>query len=98
MIYDKYSNMHVEKSPAYVVHNGTALGFVSAMRAAEMIISQRKLIKFLSFFGAALGFGAVALLAILGAYSQLSAISIILFQIIWNIFVLMISKIRGIAL
>ena len=98
MIYDKYSNMHVEKSPAYVVHNGTALGFVSAMRAAEMIISQRKLIKFLSFFGAALGFGAVALLAILGAYSQLSAISIVLFQLIWNLFVLMISKIRGIAL
>ena len=98
MIYDKYSNMHVEKSPAYVVHNGTALGFVSAMRAAEMIISQRKLIKFLSFFGAALGFFAVALLAILGAYSQLSAISIVLFQVIWNLFVLMISKIRGIAL
>ncbi|MBR4242147.1 MAG: hypothetical protein IKR97_07990 [Eubacterium sp.] len=98
MIYDKYSNMHVESSPAYVVHNGTALGFVSAMRATELIISQRKLIKFLSFFGAALGFGAVALLSLLGAYNQLSAISVILFQAIWNLFVLLISKMRGITL
>ena len=98
MVYEKYSNMHVEKSPAYVVHNGSALGFVSAMRAAEIIVSQRKLIKFLSFFGCALVYLAVAFLALLGAYSQLSAVSIILFQVIWNLFVLMISKIRGISL
>ena len=97
-VFEKYSNMHVDKSPAYVVHNGTALGFVSAVRASEVIISQRKLISFLSLFGAALGFGAVALLAILGAYTQLSAVSIILFQLIWNAFVLAISKIRGISL
>ncbi len=98
MVYEKYSNMHVDKSPAYVVHNGTALGFVSAMRASEVIISQRKLISFLSLFGSALGFGVVALLAILGAYTQLSAVSIIIFQLIWNAFVLAISKIRGISL
>ncbi len=98
MVFEKYSNMHVEKSPSYVVHNGTALGFVSAMRASEIIISQKRLISFLSCFGAALGFGAVALLAILGAYSQLSALGVILFQIIWNLFVLLISKLRGISL
>ena len=98
MVFEKYSNMHVEKSPAYVVHNGTALGFVSAMRAAEIIVSQRKLIKFLSFFGSALGFAAVVLLAVLEAYTQLSALSIIFFQVIWNLFILMISKIRGINL
>ena len=96
--YEKYSNMHVKKSPAYVVHNGTALGFVSAMRAAEVIVSQRRLIKFLSFFGSALGFGAVTLLALLGAYTQLSALSVILFQLIWNLFILLISKLRGINL
>ncbi|MBR2100049.1 MAG: hypothetical protein IJ927_01810 [Eubacterium sp.] len=98
MVYEKYSNMHVEKSPAYVVHNGSALGFVSAMRAAEIIVSQRKLIKFLCFFGSALGFAAIALLSLLGAYSQISAVSIILFHLIWNLFVLMISKLRGISL
>ena len=98
MVYEKYSNMHVEKSPAYVVHNGTALGFVSAMRAAEIIVSQRKLIKFLSFFGSALGFGAIALLSVLGAYSQITAVSLILFQAIWSLFVLLISKLRGISL
>ena len=98
MVYEKYSNMSVEKSPAYVVHNGTALGFVSAMRASEIIFSQKKLISFLSCFGCAIGFAAVALLAILGAYSQLSAASIILFQIIWNLFILLISKLRGINL
>ena len=98
MVYEKYSNMHVEKSPAYVVHNGTALGFVSAMRAAEIIVSQRKLIKFLSFFGAGLGFAVVALLSVLGAYSQISVVSINLFHLIWNLVVLMISKIRGIRL
>ena len=98
MVYDKYSNMHVEKSPAYVVHNGTALGFVSAMRAAEIIVSQRKLIKFLTFFGSALGFAAIALLSALGAYTQLTAISIIMFHLIWNLFILLISKIRGISL
>ena len=97
-VYDKYSNMHVEKSPAYVVHNGTALGFISAMRAAGIIVSQKKLISFLSFFGSALGFAAVALLAILGAYTQLSAISIILFQLIWSLFVMIISKLRGLNL
>ncbi len=98
MVYEKYSNMHVEKSPAYVVHNGSALGFVSAMRASEIIVSQRKLIKFLCFFGSALGFAAIALLSLLGAYSQISAVSIILFHLIWNLFVLMISKLRGISL
>ena len=98
MVYEKYSNMHVDKSPAYVVHNGTALGFVSAMRAAEVIISQKKLITFLSLFGSFLGFAAVALLSILGAYSSITAVGLILFQLIWNVFVLFISKIRGISL
>ncbi|MBQ9531564.1 MAG: hypothetical protein IJR70_05790 [Eubacterium sp.] len=97
-VFEKYSSMHVDKSPAYVVHNGTALGFVSAMRASEVINSQKKLISFLTLFGAALGFGAVALLSILGAYTQLSAVSIILFHLVWNVFVLFISKIRGINL
>ena len=97
-VFEKYSNMHVEKSPAYVVHNGTALGFVSAMRAAEIIVSQKKLITFLSIFGCMLGFATVALISVLGAYAQLSAISIILFQAIWNLFILVISKLRGISL
>lgn len=97
-VYDKYSNMNVEKSPAYIVHDGTALGFVSAMRASEIIVSSKNIISFLTFFGNTISFAAVALLSVLGAYTQISALSIILFQIIWNFFIFIVSKLRGIGL
>ena len=31
-VFEKYSDMVVEKSPAYTVHDGSALGFISAIR------------------------------------------------------------------
>lgn len=96
-VFDKYSDMNVEKSPAYVIHNGTAAGFVSAMRSAGIIVSAKKLVSFLVSFGSAIGFAAVALLSAIGAYNQLSAINIMLFQIIWSIFMLLISKLRELA-
>ena len=97
-VFDKYSNMHVEKSPAYVVHNGTALGFVSAMRAAEIIVSLQKLISFLSIFGAVMGLVVVAMLSLLGAYSQITVFSVIAFQTIWSVFMLLLSKIKSFSL
>lgn len=93
-VFDKYSKLEVEKSPSYIVHDGTALGFVSAMRGAGVATSSKKLISFLTCFGVGLGFLAVALLSIIKGYSQITTVSIIGFQLIWNVFVLIISKLR----
>lgn len=96
--YEKYSGLAVEKSPAYVVHRGTALGFVSAMRGAGILVNSRGLMTFLSVFGSLLGFAAVALLAVLEAYTQLGAIGLILFQLIWTAFMTLVVKLRGLGL
>lgn len=93
-VYEKYSNMYVEKSPAYVVHNGSALGFVSAMRGAEIAVGLKYVLSFLIAFGSAIGFAITALLSILGTYAELSAFSIIAFQVIWTAFVSLVAKIR----
>ena len=97
-VYEKYSDMHVEKSPAYVVHNGTAMGFVSAMRAAEIIRSSANLISFLTYFGSAIGFAIIAMLSVLESFRNITALSIILFQLIWNVFTLFVIKIKGLSL
>ncbi|MBQ7740306.1 MAG: hypothetical protein IJT65_03630 [Eubacterium sp.] len=97
-VYDKYSHLSVEKSPAYIVHNGTALGFVSAMRGAAIIKSAKDLVNFLLFFGTALGFIAIALFSVMGAYTQISTLSIILFHLIWTLFSFVISKMRSIGI
>lgn len=94
-VYDKYSGMEVEKSPAYVVHNGTALGFVSAMHAAEKIVSSYHLLTFLESFGSALGYLAVALLSVIGSYGELTATNIMAYQVVWSLFMMIIAKIRG---
>lgn len=92
--FDKYSGVTVEKSPAYTVHNGTALGFISAIRGSETLVNVESLLSILVSFGSAIGFGVVALLAFVDGLGQLSALSVIIFQSIWSIFVLLISKIR----
>jgi len=97
-VFDKYSNMSVEKSPAYVVHNGTALGFVSAMRSAEIIRSSGKLINFLSCFGSAIGFAIIALLSVLEAFGSITAVNIVLFQVIWTTFMVILNKVKGFTL
>lgn len=97
-VYERYSNMAVEKSPAYLVHNGSALGFISAMRGGGIIQSTKGLVNFLVIFGSALGFAVVALLSILQTYSQITTLSIILFQAIWTVFVFFISKMRSLGL
>lgn len=96
--FEKYSNMCAEKSPAYVVHNGSALGFVSAMSGAENLEETRKMLSVLISFGCALGFGVVTLLAIVSGISQLGAVNIVIFQALWCIFVEIVSKIKRLGL
>lgn len=93
-IFEKYSDTAVEKSPAYTVHDGSALGFISAIRASENLVSTENMLSVLVSFGSAIGFGIVALLGLMDGISQLNALNVIIFQTIWSIFVLFISKIR----
>lgn len=93
-VFDKYSDMNVESSPAYMVHNGSAKGFISGMRGAGAIISAKKTIEFLVAFGCALGFAAVSIFSLIKGYSQLTCLSVLGFQGIWTVFVLLISKMK----
>jgi hypothetical protein len=97
-VFDKYSDLNVEKSPAYLVHNGTAKGLICAMHASGVAISTRGLIAFLTCFGCAIGFAILTLLAVVRGYSEITAVNIISFQLIWNLFVLIVSKIRRIGM
>jgi len=96
--FEKYSNMCAEKSPAYVVHNGTALGFVSAMCGAENLEDTRKILSVLISFGCAIGFGVVTLLGIVGGMNELNAVSVVVFQVLWCIFVELLSKLKRLGL
>ncbi len=97
-VYDKYSNLDVETSPAYVVHGGTALGLVSAMRGAGILVSARGLTAFLLTFGSVLGFAGIALLSAFRAYGEITALAIIIYQIIWTVFMYIVTKFRSIGL
>ncbi|MCR5207361.1 MAG: hypothetical protein K6C14_02660 [Eubacterium sp.] len=96
--YDKYSGMEVKDSPAYVVHSGTALGLLGAMRGAEIIVGSRGLISFLCTFGSIFGLTAIAVLSVLGAFTQISALGILIFQAIWTAFVYIVIKLKGLGL
>ena len=96
--FDKYSNLEVEKSPAYVVHGGTALGLIGAMRGAGIIVGSRGLISFLNAFGCMFGFAAVALLSFVQAYSQLGVMGIVVYQSIWTAFMYIVIKLKGLGL
>ena len=96
-VFEKYSDMQVEKSPAYVVHNGTAKGLISSMRGALTVNGTKRIIAFLTTFGSTLGFVTVATLGIVGWYSQITDTAIIVSQIVWSAFVLAVSKLRRIG-
>ena len=96
-VFEKYSDMQVEKSPAYVVHNGTAKGLISSMRGALTVNSTKRIIAFLTTFGSTLGFATVATLGIVGWYSQITDTAIIVSQIVWSAFVRAVSKLRRIG-
>lgn len=96
-VFEKYSDMQVEKSPAYVVHNGTAKGLISSMRGALTVNGTKRIIAFLTTFGSTLGFATVAILGIVGWYSQITDTAIVVSQIVWGAFVLAVSKLRRIG-
>ena len=96
--FEKYSDMCVEKSPAYVVHNGSALGFASAMHGAGYLEEIKRLLCVLISFGCALGFGVVTLLCAIGGFNQLSAVSAVAFQAIWCIFMEIAVKIKRLGI
>lgn len=96
-VFEKYSDMQVEKSPAYVVHNGTAKGLISSMRGALTVNGTKRIIAFLTTFGSTLGFATVATLGIVGWHSQITDAAIIVSQIVWSAFVLAVSKLRRIG-
>ncbi|WP_177916751.1 hypothetical protein [uncultured Eubacterium sp.] len=97
-VYDKYSDMSVEKSPAYVVHDGSAKGLIASIRCAISAVRSRSTINFLTSFGVALGFVCVAFMAAVKGYGQLTAMSLIGYSVIWNLFVYMVSKLQRISL
>jgi hypothetical protein len=80
------------------VHNGSALGFVSAMSGAENLEETRKMLSVLISFGCALGFGVVTLLAIVNGIGQLGAINIVVFQALWCIIVEIVEKLKRLGL
>lgn len=93
-VFEKYSDMTVHKSPSYIVHDGSAKGFIGAMRGAYNIISSKKILYFLSAFGSALGICAIVILSVLKGYSQLTATACAAFLSIWNLFVYIITKLQ----
>ncbi len=93
-IFEKYSGMAVEKSPAYAVHNSSAIGFISTVLGADKLVNTQKIISVLAAFGCAIGFAIAALLAFINGISHLGAMNIIIFQAIWSAFMLLISGIR----
>uniref|UniRef100_UPI004027A562 hypothetical protein n=1 Tax=Eubacterium sp. TaxID=142586 RepID=UPI004027A562 len=92
--FEKYSEAVAEKSPAYAVHDGSALAFFSTVLGADNLVSTEKIISALSSFGSAIGFGVAALLAFVDGLSQLNAVNIVIFQLIWSAFVLLVTKLR----
>lgn len=93
-VFEKYSDLHVEKSPAHAVHDGSALGFIGVMRGAEALEDMRSVLSVLISFGCAIGLGVIALLAFIGGYNQLTTANVLLFQGVWSLFVLLITKIK----
>lgn len=95
--FEKYSALEVEKSPAYVVHDGSAIGLIGAMRGAEIIVGSRGLISFLCAFGCLFGFAAIAALSFIKA-DQLSALGIMIYQSVWTCFMYAVMKLKGLGL
>lgn len=93
-VFEKYSDLHVNKSPAHAVHDGSCLGFISAMRGAEALEDMRSVLSVLVSFGSVIGFGVIALLALIGGYNQLTVGNVLIFQCVWSLFVLFVTKMK----
>ena len=97
-VFEKYSKMKVEKSPAYTMHNGTALGFISAIRGAECVVQTETLISILVSIGSSAGFIINGLLALFGTGDPMNGINLLLFQVLWCVLILIITKLKRLSL
>lgn len=91
-IYEKYADYSVAAYPAYIVHNGTANAFISAMYASDVLGGVKNILGIVQAFGCILGLGLAAAFALFGGMGQLSALSVMLFQSVWSLLVLLLSK------
>ena len=64
------------------------------MLGSDKLVVTEKIITALASFGSAIGFGVIALLSFANGLSQLNAVNIIIFQALWSLFVLIITKLR----
>lgn len=93
-VFEKYSFDKVDEAPAYVVNNGTADAFTSTMYASDILNNSKNILSILQIFGIAISLALVAIFAIYGGLSQITPLTIVIFQAIWSAFVLFISKLR----
>lgn len=91
-IYEKYSAHSVETYPAYIIHNGTANGFISAMYASDVLGGIKNMLNIVQAFGAVLGLGLASVFALFGGLSQMGPLTVVLYQSIWGLLVLALSK------
>lgn len=96
-VYSKYSQISVEKSPSYLIHSAQASSLLAGIRGAMSIVKTKNLIKFLTIFGCILGFCAVAFMSAIKGFSQLNAMAVVGYGVIWNVFVFIASKIHRIG-
>lgn len=91
-IYEKYSGSSAAAYPAYIVHNGTAPAFISAMYASDVLGGVKNMLSIVQVFGCVLGLGLTAVFALFGGLSQMGSLSVVLFQCVWSALVLLLSK------
>lgn len=93
-VFEKYSSDKEDTAPAYVVSNGTADAFTSTMHASDVLNNSKNVLSILQIFGIAISLGLVAVFAIYGGLAQITPLTVVIFQSIWSLFVLFMSKLR----
>lgn len=91
-IFQKYSDIELEQASANVVYNGTANAFVSAISACHTLDSKKRVLFALQIFAAALGMAMALILTAYNSLSQLSALAIVIYHIVWTLVFAAISK------
>lgn len=94
-IYEKYENQTAQEAPAYAVHDGSALGFISAMHCADALISVKNILMILQIFGCAIGFALTLLFSVYGGIGQITSLQIVLFQAAWSLIMMVFSKLKS---
>ena len=91
-VYEKYENISSGESPAYAVTDGSAKSFISAMYAANTLLTNKNIFSIFQIFGCVLGLAVVGLLGAFNSLGQLGPMQLVLFQTIWSALVMAIAK------